>query len=80
LRGAALHHVRVRFADGGDSGWVAALPGVRDVRDADGELHFDVGGPLDPVVKALAERTVADLEVTIPSLEETFLAFYEGRS
>ena len=56
----------------------AAIPGIvrRDVRGP--SAHLEVAGGLDPVVKELATYEIEDLSIREPSLEELFLAFYQG--
>jgi ABC-2 type transport system ATP-binding protein len=76
MRERALRHVRVRFAAAVAPGDMAAVAGVEDVvRDGDA-LRFRVHGDIDDLVKALALRRVEDLEITRPTLEELFLAYY----
>lgn len=41
-------------------------------------LRFEVSGPLEPVIAALADKRVATPVSREPSLEETFLHHYEG--
>lgn len=76
LRGRTLHHVGVRFADPSGAAGLERIPGVRGLRREDDLVRFDVTGPLDPVVKALAARTVLTLEIAEPTLDEVFLAHY----
>ena len=87
MRGRALRHVAVRFTgDGNGNGYgggdrttpaaLADVPGIEDV-ELDGEtLRFRVHGDIDAVIKALARHRVQDIEITRPTLEELFLAFY----
>jgi ABC-2 type transport system ATP-binding protein len=76
MRGRALRRVRVRFAGTMSADVLARVPGVEDVeRDGDA-LRLRVHGEIDALVKALAGHRVADLEITRPTLEELFLAYY----
>ena len=52
------------------------LPGVTEVRGDGGRVTLLVGGDLNPILHALAEHVVTDLEIAHPSLEEVFLAYY----
>ena len=76
MRERALRHVRVRFAGRVDPALMDRLAGVQEVtRDGD-TLRFGVHGEIDAVVKEIARHRVADLEITRPTLEELFLAYY----
>ena len=55
------------------------LPGVRDVVQSDGTLHFlveEVPGVFDSVIKRAALYSVVDLRVAQATLEDVFLAYY----
>ena len=61
-----------------DPGEFRDLDGVGNF-SADGpEISFTHRGPIDPVVKLLSRHTVVELDLTHPSLEELFLAYYTG--
>ncbi|UCG26402.1 MAG: ABC transporter ATP-binding protein [Chloroflexota bacterium] len=74
-----LRRVHVRFADPSDSGPLADVPGI-SMLDAHDALNVtvQVEGELDDFIKALAAFPVSDLVIERPSLEEAFLAYYEG--
>ncbi|HSS31829.1 MAG TPA: ABC transporter ATP-binding protein [Solirubrobacterales bacterium] len=76
LLGKARRRVTVRLADADGLESLRGLPGVGDLRIADGEATFTVAGEIDPVVKALASHHILDLEAVHPSLEEVFLTYY----
>jgi ABC-2 type transport system ATP-binding protein len=79
LRGRSMHRVRVRFAGFvPDAAVLQAVPGVEGVDARGAEARFRVTGSIDPVVKALADHELADLEISEPSLEELFVTFYGG--
>jgi ABC-2 type transport system ATP-binding protein len=71
------HRVTVRFAEPVDPAELADVPGVSALEADGGRVTFRVAGDLDPAVKAIARRAVADLEVAHPTLEEVFLTYYE---
>jgi ABC-2 type transport system ATP-binding protein len=60
--------------------WFRGLPGVAAVRlNRDGrELHLDVQGDLQAVIKAAAVHDALSLTTQEPSLEEIFLRFYQA--
>ncbi len=75
----AVHRVRVSFEQAVDWQPLLAVPGVTALkRDDSGSALLQVEGRMDPLIKALAAFPVRDLETEHPSLEEIFLAYYEG--
>ncbi len=81
-----LRRIRIRFQEAVNPAPLADIPGVLLL--AQNELHatvhptvhatVQVEGELDGLIKALAAYPVSDLETERPSLEEIFLAYYEG--
>jgi ABC-2 type transport system ATP-binding protein len=78
LTGRGLRHAHIEFAGPIDPRTFAALPGVTDLRSTPTSVDFKVAGNLDAVVKAAAGHPVLDMEITRPSLEESFIALYES--
>lgn len=76
LRAGAPRRVHVRFGGPVDTGTLAGLRGVRDLVVTGPTAAFTVRGDLDPVVKALAEYEVVELEVRPPDLEDLVLSRY----
>jgi ABC-2 type transport system ATP-binding protein len=75
----ALRRVRVRFRQSPDTLILNHLPGVKFLgRDERGGVLLQVTGDMDGLIKALAAHPVSDFETERPSLEEVFLAYYEG--
>ena len=75
----ALRRVRVRFNEPPDIAALAHLPGIKVLgRDDRGGVLMQVSGEMDGLIKALAGFRVGDFETERPSLEEVFLAYYEG--
>ena len=75
----ALRRVRVRFREPPDSLVLDHLPGIKILgRDDRGGVLLQVSGEMDGLIKALAAFPVSDFETERPSLEEVFLAYYEG--
>ena len=55
------------------------LPEVKLLgRDDRGGVLLQVTGEMDGLIKALAAFPVSDFETERPSLEEIFMAYYEG--
>ena len=81
LLGKARRAVTLELDDPGDLADLRALPGVSDLQVADGKVTFKVAGDLNPVLGAIAQRRVLDMELTHPTLEEVFLTYYsEGET
>lgn len=76
----AIRRLRVRFKQPVDPAPLAALEGVALLNRRNGEtVTLQVGGDMEPLIKALATLPVRDIETERPSLEEVFLAYYEAR-
>lgn len=77
LRARSTHLVEATLAKA-DANALDGIPGVSH-RAVDGrEVRLEVTGPIGPVVQALAAVDLEDLAVREQTLEELFLAFYEG--
>ena len=75
----ALRRVRVRFREPPDTLVLNHLPEVKLLgRDDRGGVLLQVTGEMDGLIKALAAFSVSDFETERPSLEEIFMAYYEG--
>jgi ABC-2 type transport system ATP-binding protein len=70
--------IRIRFREAVDAQALTRVPGVTLLAHDDGYVTVQVEGEVDGLVKALAAYPVSDLETERPSLEELFLAYYEG--
>ena len=78
LLAKGYHRVRLEFREALDPLEFSRLPGVTGLHAVNGTVTFDATGDLDPVVKAAARHRVRDISVTRPTLEEVFVAYYEG--
>src|SRR5262249_16735892 len=75
----ALRRVRVRFRQPADTAALEQVPGVTVLGwDDRGGVLLQVSGEMDALIKALAAFPVSDFETERPSLEEVFLAYYQG--
>jgi ABC-2 type transport system ATP-binding protein len=75
----AVRRVRVRFRRPVDTLVLAGLSGVKILsRDDRASLLLQVSGEMDGLIKALAAFEISDFETERPSLEEVFLAYYNG--
>ena len=82
LKRDAARRVEVRFDESVSSAAaeraLAGLPGIGDLRVADGHAHMTVSGSMDPLVKKLAGLPVRELSAPEPDLEELFLGMYSA--
>jgi ABC-2 type transport system ATP-binding protein len=53
------------------------LAGVKILATNGTNLHLQIEGEMDDLIKFLAKYPIADFETERPSLEEIFLAYYE---
>jgi ABC-2 type transport system ATP-binding protein len=75
----SVRRVAVRFKQPIDVSALTALPGVKLIDRSDGvSCLMNVEGDMDQLIKTLAAFPVSELETERPSLEEIFLAYYEG--
>lgn len=74
----ALRRVHIRFGEPISPDAFQDLVGVKLLSQDDGwNLHFQVEGEMDGLIKRLARYPVIDFVTEQPSLEEIFLAYYE---
>lgn len=80
LMSMALRRLHIRFREPVDPQPLAAVPGVSLLEQTNAYVTVQVEGEMDGLIKALAAFPVSDLETERPSLEEVFLAYYEGET
>ncbi len=78
LRQKAGQRVTVEFGDAVSADEVARMPGVSMVTSHNHAYHFNVGGSMDALIKALSRHEVLRLQAEEAPLEEVFLKFYEN--
>jgi ABC-2 type transport system ATP-binding protein len=76
LKQRATRRLDVELARPVDAAAFARLPNVREAEAERALLHLVVEGPVDAVVKALAEHEVVSITSHEPDLEEVFLEYY----
>ena len=75
----AMRRVSVRFEQPVEVTALAGISGVKVLRqDEARSALLQVEGRMDGLIKALAAFPVSDFETERPSLEEVFLAYYQG--
>ena len=80
LRRRTLRSLAIEFEDPADPARFAGLANVRDVAVDGRVLTCKVTGSVDAVIKAAARDTVLNITAENSSLEEIFMAFYEGET
>lgn len=78
LRQKAGQRVTVEFGDQVATEELALIPGVSNVSITHGAYHFNMGGSMDRLIKALSQHEVIRLQAEEAPLEEVFLKFYEA--
>jgi ABC-2 type transport system ATP-binding protein len=80
LLNRSMRQVRIRFQQPTDVNALFNLPGVELLAQDDGlSVLLQVEGEMDTLIKTLAQYPVSDFETQRTSLEEIFLAYYEGK-
>ena len=75
-----MRRVRIRFQQPTEADDLLGLPGVELLAQDDGlSVLLQVEGEMDALIKILAQYPVNDFETERTSLEEIFLAYYEGK-
>jgi ABC-2 type transport system ATP-binding protein len=79
LLNRSMRQVRIRFQQPTEVDELIKLPGVELIAKDDGlGVLLQVEGAMDALIKTLAKYPVNDFETERTSLEEIFLAYYEG--
>lgn len=76
LKKQRVKYVSVEFREAAPD--LSEVAGVRDFQVEGRKVRFTFHGGIDPLLGELARRSVIDLNLTDPPLEEVFRAFYEG--
>ncbi|HUS84932.1 MAG TPA: ABC transporter ATP-binding protein [Anaerolineales bacterium] len=80
LLNRSMRQVRIRFQQPTEAAALFNLPGVELLNQDDGlSVLLQVEGEMDVLIKTLAQYPVSDFETERTSLEEIFLAYYEGK-
>jgi ABC-2 type transport system ATP-binding protein len=77
LRGMRVHQISAVLKGTLLAADVEALPGVGDVRIEDHRLTCSVRGPVSPLLQALVDAQVVEVDSRELSLEEVFISEYE---
>jgi len=76
LKKRRVKRISVEFS--GPSVDFSSLKGVTDLHIDGTRFRFTLTGSIDPLISILSGKTLVDLTVQDPSLEEVFMAFYTG--
>jgi ABC-2 type transport system ATP-binding protein len=77
LRQKAGQRVIVEFGDAVSADELEHIPWVSNVTMNNHAYHFNIGGSMDTLIKALSRHEVLRLQAEEAPLEEVFLKFYE---
>jgi ABC-2 type transport system ATP-binding protein len=76
----SMRQVRIRFQKPTEADELYKLPGIDLISKDDGMgVTLQVEGQMDELIKVLAKYPINDFETERTSLEEIFLAYYEGK-
>ena len=78
LKSRALRRLEIHFGAPVPREEFANVAGVRDLRVEGSVLHCTVAGTMDALIKRAAQFEVVNIISHEPSLEEIFLAYYNG--
>jgi ABC-2 type transport system ATP-binding protein len=78
LRQKAGQRVTVEFGDAVSTDELERIAGVSNVTRQNHAYHFNIGGSMDALIKALGRHEVLRLQAEEAPLEEVFLKFYEN--
>ncbi len=76
IRRRLLREVDVTFQDEPPDS-LNAIEGVEMISRDGRRLVLSVEGPIDPLVKQLAQSSIVDLAIVPPSLDDVFMAYYD---
>jgi ABC-2 type transport system ATP-binding protein len=68
--------VTFQFHEAAQVGRLATLAGVTDVSVNGNKLKLRLTGDFDPLIRAVGEQYIVDMEIQEPTLEEIFLTYY----
>ncbi|MDT4989477.1 MAG: beta-exotoxin transport system ATP-binding protein [Micromonosporaceae bacterium] len=72
----AVRRVEVHFTTPVPADDFVGIAGVKNLSIEGTVLRCEMDGQLDPLIKAIARHTVADMLIQEPDLEDTFLSYY----
>ena len=68
---------KVRVAAAGLDAAYFDVPGVTNLEQSEGAVHFFFKGDINAVMRKISETTVSDVAIEEPTLEEIFMHYYE---
>tara|TARA_B100001750_G_scaffold242899_1_gene257127 strand:+ start:328 stop:1233 length:906 start_codon:yes stop_codon:yes gene_type:complete len=76
LKSKQTRILTVTFADNVEAQTFGSIPGIKNVDIVNNQLSFEISGPIDSIIKAIAKYKVLDIKIDEPDLEEIFLSYY----
>ncbi len=79
LLSRALRNVRVTFRKATDTKSLGRIPGVELIaKDNQTSVELQITGDMEPLIKALGDYPIIDVQTARPSLEDIFMAYYDA--
>jgi ABC-2 type transport system ATP-binding protein len=78
LMAEAARQVSVVFESTAPDSRLKTLPGVSTYRSSGQRRNFDFNGDYNLLLRVLSYKTITDIEIAAPDLEELFMSYYQG--
>lgn len=78
LKAKQVRRIEMSFGNNIRSELFDGIDGIKNIIITDNKLKCDIVGSLDTLVKVAATQDILDIRTEEPTLEDIFLAYYEG--
>ena len=76
LKSKQVRIFTVTFVENVDPKTFESIPAIKNIDVLNNQLSFEISGPIDNIIKAIAKYEVSDIKIHEPDLEEIFLSYY----
>ena len=76
LKSKQVRIFTVTFVENVDAETFESIPAIKNIDVLNNQLSFEISGPIDSIIKAIAKYKVLDIKIHEPDLEEIFLSYY----
>ena len=76
LKSKQVRIFTVTFVENVDAETFESIPAIKNIDVLNNQLSFEISGPIDNIIKAIAKYEVSDIKIHEPDLEEIFLSYY----
>ena len=76
LKSKQVRIFTVTFVENVDAETFESIPAIKNIDVLNNQLSFEISGPIDNIIKAIAKYEVSDVKIHEPDLEEIFLSYY----